>query len=58
MRDDVLKAAGPDFEKTINLVNTKLDAKAIQELNAKKDLDKLSAADAAKSYLTSFGFVQ
>ncbi|MEH3052411.1 MAG: hypothetical protein PGN13_00185 [Patulibacter minatonensis] len=58
VRDDVLSKAGSDFQKTIDLVNTKLDAKAIQELNAKKDLDKESAADAAKSYLTSFGFVQ
>ncbi len=58
VRDDVIDEAGPDFAKTIELVNSKLDAKAIQELNAKKDLDKESAADAAKSYLTSFGFVQ
>lgn len=58
VRDDVIKAAGPDLAKTIELVNTKLDAKAVQELNAKKDLDKESAAAAAKSYLSSFGFVQ
>lgn len=58
VRDDVLEEAGPDFAKTIEAVNTKLDARAVQELNAKKDLDKESAADAAKSYLSSFGFVQ
>lgn len=58
VRQDVLEKAGPDFEKTIDLVNTKLDNPVIQELNAKKDLDKESAADAAKSYLTEFGFVQ
>lgn len=58
VRDDVITEAGPDLAKTIELVNTKLDAKAVQELNAKKDLDKESAAEAAKSYLTSFGFVQ
>ncbi len=57
-RQDVIEKAGPDFEKTINLVNTKLDNAVIQELNAKKDIDKESAADAAKSYLTEFGFVQ
>lgn len=57
VRDDVIAEAGPDLAKTIELVNSKLDAKAVQELNAKKDLDKESAADAAKSYLTSFGFV-
>ena len=58
VRQDVLEKAGPDFQKTIDLVNTKLDNAVIQELNAKKDLDKESAADAAKSYLTEFGFVQ
>lgn len=58
VRNDVISSAGPDLAKTIELVNTKLDAKAVQELNAKKDLDKESAAAAAKSYLTSFGFVK
>lgn len=58
VRQDVLEKAGPDFQETIDLVNTKLDNAVIQELNAKKDLDKESAADAAKSYLTEFGFVQ
>ncbi len=58
VRQDVLEKAGPDLEKTIDLVNAKLDNAVIQELNAKKDLDKQTAADAAKSYLTEFGFVQ
>ncbi|MBJ7470924.1 MAG: hypothetical protein JHD16_06455 [Solirubrobacteraceae bacterium] len=58
VRQDVLEKAGPDFEKTIALVNSKLDNEVIQELNAKKDLDKQSAADAATSYLTEFGFVK
>jgi osmoprotectant transport system substrate-binding protein len=49
---------GPDYVKTIELVNTKLDDKVIQELNAKKDLDKDTAAVAAQSYLSQFGFVQ
>ena len=58
VRNDVIDAAGPDFEKTINLVNTKLDNPVIQELNAKKDIDKETAEAAATSYLTQFGFVQ
>ncbi|MDO9354390.1 MAG: glycine betaine ABC transporter substrate-binding protein [Solirubrobacteraceae bacterium] len=57
-RDDVIDEAGPDFAKTIDLVNTKLDAKVIQELNAKVDLDKETPEAAAKSYLTQFGFVE
>ncbi|MBO9534518.1 MAG: hypothetical protein J7513_16215 [Solirubrobacteraceae bacterium] len=56
VRDDVVEKAGPDFEKTIVLVNSKLDDAVIQELNAKKDIDKLTAEAAAKSYLTEFGF--
>jgi osmoprotectant transport system substrate-binding protein len=57
-RDEVITDLGPGFEKTIALVNTKLDAKVVQELNAKVDLDKKTPEDAAKSYLTDFGFVQ
>jgi osmoprotectant transport system substrate-binding protein len=49
---------GDGFAKTIALVNTKLDANVVQELNAKVDLDKKTPEDAAKSYLSDFGFVQ
>lgn len=58
VRDDVIQKAGADFAKTIELVNTKLDDQVVQELNAKKDLDKETPEAAAKSYLTQFGFVQ
>jgi osmoprotectant transport system substrate-binding protein len=53
-----LSADGPDFAKTIADVNTNLNAKVVQELNAKVDLDKSTPAVAAASYLKSFGYVK
>ncbi len=58
VRNDVIEKVGPDFAKTIALVNSKLDADVIQELNAKVDLDKDTPEAAAASYLTEFGFVK
>ena len=58
VRDDVVEKAGADLAKTIEIVNTKLDAQVVQELNAKKDLDKETPEAAAKSFLSQFGFVQ
>jgi osmoprotectant transport system substrate-binding protein len=48
--------AGPDLAKTIELVNQGLTAEAMQELNARVDLDKETPAAAAKAYLQESGF--
>jgi len=53
----VYDAAGADFAKTIEAVNTNLTADNIQELNARVDLDKKTPADAAAEYLKSFGYL-
>ncbi|MDQ8046702.1 MAG: glycine betaine ABC transporter substrate-binding protein [Solirubrobacteraceae bacterium] len=57
VRTDAITADGPDFAKTIAAVNTNLNAKVVQELNAKVDLDKQTPAAAATSYLQDFGYV-
>jgi osmoprotectant transport system substrate-binding protein len=48
--------AGPDLAKTIEMVNQGLTAEAMQELNARVDLDKETPAAAAKAYLQESGF--
>jgi osmoprotectant transport system substrate-binding protein len=48
--------AGPDLAKTIEQVNQGLTAEAMQELNARVDLDKETPAAAAKAYLQESGF--
>jgi glycine betaine/choline ABC-type transport system substrate-binding protein len=48
---DVVKKAGPDFEKTIVAVQKDLDIKTIRELNARVDVDKQQPAAVAHQYL-------
>jgi osmoprotectant transport system substrate-binding protein len=48
--------AGPDLAKTIEQVNQGLTAKAMQELNARVDLDKETPAAVAKAYLQESGY--
>jgi osmoprotectant transport system substrate-binding protein len=50
--------AGPDLAKTIELVNQGLTADAIQELNARVDLDKQTPDAVAKEYLTESGYIK
>jgi glycine betaine/choline ABC-type transport system substrate-binding protein/ABC-type proline/glycine betaine transport system permease subunit len=50
--------AGPDLSKTIALVNQGLTADAIQELNARVDLDKQTPQAVAKEYLQESGYVK
>lgn len=49
--------AGPDLAKTIALVNQGLTADAIQELNARVDLDKQTPSAVAKEYLQESGYL-
>jgi osmoprotectant transport system substrate-binding protein len=49
--------AGPDLAKTIEQVNQGLTAEAMQELNARVDLDKETPAAVAKAYLQESGFI-
>jgi osmoprotectant transport system substrate-binding protein len=56
-RKDVADKAGPDLEKTVKLLQEQLTAENMQELNARVDLDKKSAAEVAKEYLQETGLV-
>lgn len=58
VRDETLKAAGPDFEKVITQVQEGLTAEVMQELNSRVDLDKEKPEAVAKAYLTEAGYLQ
>jgi glycine betaine/choline ABC-type transport system substrate-binding protein len=57
VRNDVIEKAGPDFEKTVELVNEGLTDEVMQELNARVDLDKETPEAAAGAYLEESGLV-
>jgi osmoprotectant transport system substrate-binding protein len=57
VRNDVLEQAGPDFEEVITMVNEGLTDEAMQELNARVDLDKKTPEVVAGEYLTEEGLV-
>lgn len=52
-----LDEAGPDLASTVELVNEGLTAEAMQELNARVDLDKKTPAEVAGEYLQESGYV-
>jgi osmoprotectant transport system substrate-binding protein len=58
IRNDVLKKAGPDVEKVVSQVNKGLDYEAMQELNARVDLDKKTPKEVASEYLSETGLTQ
>jgi glycine betaine/choline ABC-type transport system substrate-binding protein len=51
------KKAGPDYEKTIVAVQKGLTLPVVQELNARVELEKQTAKEAAAAYLKSAGYV-
>jgi glycine betaine/choline ABC-type transport system substrate-binding protein len=53
---DVAKEAGPDYEKTIVAVQKGLTLPVMQELNARVELEKESAKQAAGEYLEEAGY--
>ncbi|MGH2985923.1 MAG: glycine betaine ABC transporter substrate-binding protein [Solirubrobacterales bacterium] len=50
--------AGPDFGATIEQVQENLSLEVMQELNARVDVDREKPADAARSYLEEFGYIE
>jgi osmoprotectant transport system substrate-binding protein len=58
VRNDTLEKAGPDLEKIVTQVNEGLTDEAMQELNARVDLDKKTPEDVAGEYLSETGLVQ
>jgi osmoprotectant transport system substrate-binding protein len=57
VRNDVLDRAGPDFQKTVDMVTKGLTDEVMQELNARVDLDKETPEDVAGQYLEETGLV-
>ena len=57
VRNDVIDKAGPDLQKTVELVNKGLTDEVMQELNARVDLDKQTPQDVAGQYLQESGLV-
>jgi osmoprotectant transport system substrate-binding protein len=57
VKQDFVEKAGPDLQKTIELVNQGLTAPAIQELIARVDLDKQTPEDVAEQYLKESGYI-
>jgi len=57
VRNDVIDKAGPDFQKTVDLVTKGLTDEVMQELNARVDLDKETPKDVAAQYLEESGLV-
>jgi glycine betaine/choline ABC-type transport system substrate-binding protein len=53
---EVVKEAGPDYEKTIVQVQEGLTLPVMQELNARVELEKQSAKDVAGEYLKEAGY--
>ena len=58
VRNDTLEQAGPDLEKVVTQVNEGLTDEAMQELNARVDLDKETPEAVAGQYLSETGLVQ
>ena len=58
MKTETADAAGPDLAKTVDLLQTQLTDDAMQELDARVDLDKKDPAEVAKEYLSETGLVK
>jgi glycine betaine/choline ABC-type transport system substrate-binding protein len=54
---DAVKKAGPDYQKTIEQVQSGLTLPVIRELNARVDIDKQKPADVAHQYLKESGYI-
>jgi osmoprotectant transport system substrate-binding protein len=58
MKQETADAAGPDLAKTIELLQAPLTDDAMQELDARVDLDKKEPAEVAKEFLQETGLIQ
>jgi osmoprotectant transport system substrate-binding protein len=58
MKQETAEQAGGDLEEVISKVQTGLTDEAMQELNARVDLDKKDPAAVAKEYLTESGLIE
>jgi glycine betaine/choline ABC-type transport system substrate-binding protein len=58
VNDKVLQKAGPDFAKTVALVEKGMTTPVMQELNSRVDLDKQKPAAVATEYLKESGYTR
>jgi osmoprotectant transport system substrate-binding protein len=58
MRNEVAEQGGAELEELVGQVNEGLTAEAMQELNARVDLDKKTPEEVAGEYLSETGLVQ
>jgi osmoprotectant transport system substrate-binding protein len=58
MKDATAQKAGPDLAKTIDLIQKPLTDAAMQELDARVDIDKKDPGEVAKEYLSETGLVK
>jgi osmoprotectant transport system substrate-binding protein len=58
MRQDVAEKGGAKLDEVVQQVNQGLTAEAMQELNARVDLDKKTPEEVAGEYLSETGLVQ
>jgi glycine betaine/choline ABC-type transport system substrate-binding protein len=58
VNNKVLQKAGPDFAKTITLVQKGMTTPVLQELNSRVDLDKQKPAAVATEYLKESGYIK
>jgi len=55
---DVIDEAGPEYQQTIEDVQSDLTVEVMQELDARVDIDKEEPADVAADYLQTIGFTE
>ena len=58
MRNEIAEQGGAELEEVVAMVNEGLTAEAMQELNARVDLDKKTPEEVAGEYLSETGLVQ
>jgi glycine betaine/choline ABC-type transport system substrate-binding protein len=58
MRNEVAEQGGAELEEVVSMVNEGLTDEAMQELNARVDLDKKTPEEVAGEYLSETGLVQ
>jgi osmoprotectant transport system substrate-binding protein len=58
MKDATAQKAGADLAKVVDMLQKPLTDAAMQELDARVDLDKKTPAEVAKEYLSETGLVK
>jgi glycine betaine/choline ABC-type transport system substrate-binding protein len=54
---EVVREAGPDLQRTIELVQSQLTEEVMQELDARVDIDRETAEQVARDYLREAGYI-